>query len=431
MPARPTPASTAALAAAVAALTAAIAVKQDAATAGTDAEIAAAKAEALDAAAAVQVEVDALEAAGATDVDVAAAVAVLAATVATDAELAAALTANSVADRARSNHTGEQAQATIVGLGDALAGKVAGTDGRLTDARAPTAHIHDDRYYTEAEAQALLAAKADLVGGVIPTSQVPAVATGQTVTVASQVAMLALTSTQAQPGDVAIRSDLTGRRFLLSGNGDASVLANWIALETPDAVSSVNSQQGAVVLGKADVGLGNIDNTADAGKPVSAAQQAALNARQPLDSDLTALAALSTTPFGRGLLEALDSSAARALLGASPAPGARTLVNPAGGLAPAFNAEWSNFGGAYEELGFFKWGVLVFLSGLVKKASAGVNAETIFTLPSEVRPSSTVMDIVNAGSAVGRIDIRATGAVGWYGGSPTGFFAINSFFRVA
>ena len=37
-----------------------------------------------------------------------------------------------------------------------LAGKVANTDPRLTDARTPTAHTHDDRYYTETETNTLL-----------------------------------------------------------------------------------------------------------------------------------------------------------------------------------------------------------------------------------------------------------------------------------
>jgi hypothetical protein len=42
-------------------------------------------------------------------------------------------------------------------------------------------------------------------------------------------------------------------------------------------VSSVNGRTGAVTLDKTDVGLPNVDNTADADKPVSTAQQAALN----------------------------------------------------------------------------------------------------------------------------------------------------------
>jgi hypothetical protein len=42
-------------------------------------------------------------------------------------------------------------------------------------------------------------------------------------------------------------------------------------------VSSVNGRTGAVTLDKTDVGLSNADNTADVDKPVSTAQQAALN----------------------------------------------------------------------------------------------------------------------------------------------------------
>lgn len=61
------------------------------------------------------------------------------------------------------------------------------------------------------------------------------------------------------------------------------------------AVSSVAGRTGDVVLTKSDVGLSSVDNTTDAGKPVSTAQQAALDAKQPLDSDLTAVAGLSPT----------------------------------------------------------------------------------------------------------------------------------------
>ena len=46
------------------------------------------------------------------------------------------------------------------------------------------------------------------------------------------------------------------------------------------AVESVNGKTGAVTLTKADVGLGNVDNTSDANKPVSTAQQAALDLKQ-------------------------------------------------------------------------------------------------------------------------------------------------------
>lgn len=46
-------------------------------------------------------------------------------------------------------------------------------------------------------------------------------------------------------------------------------------------------------LNKSAVGLGNADNTSDANKPISTAAQAALDVKQPLDSDLTDIAGLA------------------------------------------------------------------------------------------------------------------------------------------
>lgn len=46
-------------------------------------------------------------------------------------------------------------------------------------------------------------------------------------------------------------------------------------------VSSVNGQTGVVVIDKTSVGLGNVDNTSDVNKPVSTAQQTALDALIP------------------------------------------------------------------------------------------------------------------------------------------------------
>ena len=48
----------------------------------------------------------------------------------------------------------------------------------------------------------------------------------------------------------------------------------------PYPVTSVNNKTGAVTLAKGDVGLGNVDNTSDANKPISNATQAALNDKQ-------------------------------------------------------------------------------------------------------------------------------------------------------
>ena len=53
----------------------------------------------------------------------------------------------------------------------------------------------------------------------------------------------------------------------------------WDKIDSTDAVTSVAGRAGAVVLTKGDVGLGNVDNTSDANKPVSTATQTALNTK--------------------------------------------------------------------------------------------------------------------------------------------------------
>ena len=103
--------------------------------------------------------------------------------------------------------------------------------------------------------------------GKLAESYLPAVAITDVFAVASQAAMLALT---AERGDVAVRSDLN-KSFVLSAE-PASTLGNWVELRTPtDAVLSVAGKTGAVSLVKGDVGLGNVDNTADSSKSVASA----------------------------------------------------------------------------------------------------------------------------------------------------------------
>lgn len=142
--------------------------------------------------------------------------------------------------------------------------------------------------------QAALDNKADLVGGVIPSSQIPAIALTEFLgTVSSEGAMLALTG---QVGDWVIRSDLNKTVIIVGSN--PSLITDWQALEYPGApVSSVNGYTGTVILAKADIGLGNVDNTSDVNKPVSTAQQTALNNKQPLDTGLTSLAGLTGTGY--------------------------------------------------------------------------------------------------------------------------------------
>lgn len=142
--------------------------------------------------------------------------------------------------RDRSTHQGEQAMTTVTGLTTALA------------------------------------AKADLVNGLLPTSQLPKLAITDVFPVTSEAAMLALT---AERGDIAKRTDVN-RSYILVAE-PASTLANWedlsLSMGTGE-VDSVNGQVGTVVLGKSDIGLDQVDNTADVNKPVSTAQASAIAA---------------------------------------------------------------------------------------------------------------------------------------------------------
>jgi hypothetical protein len=84
-----------------------------------------------------------------------------------------------------------------------------------------------------------------ITGGKLPSSVLPALAITDTFVVASQAAMLALST--AETGDVAVRTDLN-KSFILAGTNPAT-LAHWQELLTPtDTVLSVNGQTGVVVL---------------------------------------------------------------------------------------------------------------------------------------------------------------------------------------
>lgn len=103
--------------------------------------------------------------------------------------------------------------------------------------------------------------------GKLAASQLPAIAITDTFVVSSEAAMLALT---AQVGDICIRTDVN-KTYILKTDG-ATTLANWALFLTPtDAVTSVAGKIGIVTLVKSDVGLGNVDNTADASKAVLSA----------------------------------------------------------------------------------------------------------------------------------------------------------------
>ncbi len=94
-------------------------------------------------------------------------------------------------------------------------------------------------------------------------------------------------SIAASSGDICIRTDLS-KTYIWNGS-------TWLELQTPTGeVSSVNGKTGIVVLGKAELGLGNVDNTPDLSKPVSLETQDALDLKA---NKINVLTLDNTTPF--------------------------------------------------------------------------------------------------------------------------------------
>jgi hypothetical protein len=117
--------------------------------------------------------------------------------------------------------------------------------------------------------------------GKIPTEQIPAISFSSVKVLASQAEMLA--QTNALIGSVVIRTDVN-KNYVLA-QSDPTILANWVELLTPaPPVQSVNGYVGNLSLTKADLGLGNVDNTGDINKPVSTPTQNALDLKANLAS---------------------------------------------------------------------------------------------------------------------------------------------------
>jgi endosialidase-like protein len=85
------------------------------------------------------------------------------------------------------------------------------------------------------------------------------------------------TTAQLASGELAINT-YDGKLFLKQEGGGAAVVEIG-------PVTSVAGKTGAVTLSKSNVGLGNVNNTSDAAKPISTATQTALNGKASLSGD--------------------------------------------------------------------------------------------------------------------------------------------------
>lgn len=147
----------------------------------------------------------------------------------------------------------------VTGLQAALDSKPTLTDGKVALSTIPTGIPQG----SISGLSASFASKADLVGGKIPSGQIPAIATHETYPVASRAAMLALTTSQVQVGDVAIITTPGADQgtYTLTATNPAQD-ASWTRHQAPqDTVLSVNGKQGTVVLSAADVGARALGST--------------------------------------------------------------------------------------------------------------------------------------------------------------------------
>lgn len=195
--------------------------------------------------------------------------------------------------KARANHTGSQAISTVTGLQTAIDGKAAvshthaqsdvtGLSTALSG-KSDTGHTHTASQVTDfatavdARIQNVVAA----APAALDTLDELAAALGDD-------ANFAGTVTTALAGKQPIDQDLTDVAALTPTNND--VLQRKAGAWTNRTPAQLKTD---LALAKGDVGLGNVDNTADTAKPVSTAQQTALDLKAPLASP-----AFTGTPTG-------------------------------------------------------------------------------------------------------------------------------------
>jgi len=202
--------------------------------------------------------------------------------------------------------------------------------------------------------QAILNVKADLVGGVIPDSQIPAIAvTDYLGAVANQTAMLALTG---QKGDWCIRSD-DGAVYVITGSSP-SQLSSWTALSYPEgAVTSVAGRTGAVTLSTSDIaGLGTAAVTASTDYATAAQGTLADSAIQPGDN-VSELTNDSYTPRTSTTGSAQLPSGTELQRDASPAAGYIRFNTDVTQFEGYTGSNWSSVGGGATGGGSDTWAV--------------------------------------------------------------------------
>lgn len=210
---------------------------------------------------------------------------------------------------------------------------------------------------------------ASLVGGKVPSAQMPPLAITSTFVVSSEAAQLALV---AEEGDVCIRTDLNQTFIKLSTS--LGTMLDWQQLLSPTApVQSVNGQVGVVSITTTSLGAATAAQGALAD---TAVQPAALTAGLATKASM---------------------------------PGAWTTQT-------AFKNGWSDYGATdpnYNRLQYRRVDDTVYIRGLIKKDTQA-QPEVMMTLPAGFRPTKqTIMLTLGTfsidGTTIVRVDVNPAG----------------------
>lgn len=152
------------------------------------------------------------------------------------------------------------------------------------DLNKPVSTATQNALNTKLNASEVGSTVASLVGGKVPLSQINDSIIGQVEYMGIWNAATnspTLPATPTEKGHYYVTSVAGTFQSIYFEVGDWIISngVSWDKVDNTDAVSSVAGKTGVVTLTKTDVGLGNVDNTSDANKPVSTAQQTVLNTK--------------------------------------------------------------------------------------------------------------------------------------------------------
>ena len=193
----------------------------------------------------------------------------------------------------------------------------------IPSAFAPSAHSHSvsdvTGLQTALDGKQASGNYATLVGGTVPSAQLPSF-----VDDIIEHANLAAFAATGEVGKIFVARD-TGKIYRWSGSayveispspgstdsvteGSTNLYFTNTRAAAAAPVQSVAGRTGTVTLAKADVGLGSVDNTADAAKPISTATQTALDGKAAT-SHTHALSSLTQSGATTGQVAAWNGSA--------------------------------------------------------------------------------------------------------------------------